>query len=213
MAAPAPPDDSQVIVFSDYACPWCYVGYARLEKLVESGAVGERCVRVVHFPLSTDTPHEGRDLHEYLQARAIPLSAAGRLAQMCEAEGLAYPRELEGRRVWNTQRAQELAIWAADQADTQQLAQLHRRLFVAYHVDNLNVYDPEVLAAIAGGVGLDVDAARSAVSSGRFAEQRQADWASAIESGVRGVPTFVAGGRGLVGAQPREQLLALLTGN
>ena len=212
MVAPAPPDTSQVIVFSDYACPWCYLGYARLEKLIDSGAVGERSVRVVHFPLSTDTPKEGRGLEDYLRTRGIPLGAAERLADMCEAEGLTYPRALAGRRIWNTQRAQELAIWAAELGDAKRLAQLHRRLFVAYHVDNLNVYDPQVLAALAGALGFDAELASDAVSSGRYAERRQADWASAIESGVRGVPTFVVGGRGLVGAQPREQLLALLGG-
>ncbi len=201
-------------VFSDYACPWCYLGFARLESVLESLPEDQTPeLRWVHFPLSPDTPPEGRDLASYLRQKGIPVEAATqRLAQICAAEDLAYPTELEGRRVHNTQRAQELAIWAAERCSPETLRHLHRELFAAYHVDNRDLYDTEVLVDIAARVGLDPEAAHAALAGDHYAKLRREQWSTAMEAGVRGVPTFVVDRRAVVGAQPKETLRELLAG-
>ena len=186
-----------VVMFSDYACPWCYLGRARLAKAVDG--LGQPTV-IRPFPLSPDTPAEGRDLVAYLEAKGLDVRAAvARLAPMLAAEGLEYPTEVAGRRQWNTRRAQELALWAEAQGDAAKLEALHDRLFRAYQVENLDVYD------LVGAAG------RAAVAAGELAEAREQSWRTATRAGITGVPTYVAAGYGIVGAQPVEVLREFVT--
>ena len=198
-----------VVMFSDYACPWCYLGRARLAKAVDG--LGQPTV-IRPFPLSPDTPAEGRDLVAYLEAKGLDVRAAvARLAPMLAAEGLEYPTEVAGRRQWNTRRAQELALWAEAQGDAAKLEALHDRLFRAYQVENLDVYDLDVLERLADEVGLDGAAGRAAVAAGELAEAREQSWRTATRAGITGVPTYVAAGYGIVGAQPVEVLREFVT--
>ena len=68
----------------------------------------------------------------------------------------------------------------------------------------------DVLLDIVGSVGLSVDAAREVLESRSFKDAVDADWEKSRRYGVTGVPTFVAGGYGVVGAQPYEVLEQLL---
>jgi predicted DsbA family dithiol-disulfide isomerase len=200
-------DDAPLVVFSDYACPWCYLGFARLRSLLDERP---REVQVVPFPLNPAAAQEGQALEPYLRAKGIPVSGVNRLADMCEADGLEYPRTIEGRFVWNTQRAQELALWAESRLDATQMLDLHTALFVAYQVDNLNLYDVEVLVDICARFALDAEEVRAALSGDELGQQREEHWNAAVKAGVRGVPTFVSGGQAVVGAQSREVLASLM---
>lgn len=195
-----------VILFTDYACPWCYLGWARLRTVM---ADDERGVKFVHFPLNPDTPEEGRDAETFLRAKGVNVAeAAARLAGMLAAEGLPFPSTYHDRRLYNTARAQELALWAETQPDGDRI---HERLFQAYHVENIDVNDVEVLLGIVEEMGWDVDAARAVLAARSFAHKREAHWELARRSGVSAVPTFVIGRRGVVGAQPKEILQQLLS--
>lgn len=196
---------TDVMVFTDYACPWCYLGRARL-----GAALAERDAQaiVVHFPLAADTPHEGRLVFPHLRARGIdPDAATARLVGQLEAAGLPYADHPELQRAYNTRLAQELAVWAERQEGG---SAIHDALFHAYHVDNVNLHDVEVLVRVAGEVGLDADEARAVVTERRFERPVDAHWALASRLGVRSVPTFVANGRGLVGAQPVDAITRLI---
>jgi predicted DsbA family dithiol-disulfide isomerase len=205
MAEPEP-----VVMFSDYACPWCYLGRARLTRAL---AGDPRPSMIVPFPLSPDTPPEGRDLSSYLRAKGMDVHAAiARLKPLMDAEGLEYPAHVEGRRIYNTRRAQELALWAADHGTTQQQGALHDRLFRAYQVENLDVGQLDVLERLATEVGLDGATARASLERGEHGGEREHAWRLATQMGITGVPTYVVGQRGVVGAQPVEVLQQLLAG-
>jgi predicted DsbA family dithiol-disulfide isomerase len=77
-------------------------------------------------------------------------------------------------------------------------------------VDGKNIGDVETLVGIAEAVGLPADAAREALEKRAFKEAVDADWEKSHAYGVTGVPTFVAGRHGLVGAQPYEALEQLV---
>lgn len=196
-----------VVMFSDYACPWCYLGRARLMRAVEA----DRPTQIHPFPLSPDTPAEGRDVGAYLRAKGIDVDQAlARLVPLMQAEGLEYPSELAGRRQYSTRRAQELALWAQEHGPPAQLEALHDRLFRAYQVENLDVYSLDVLERLATEVGLDGAAGRAALERGDYASACEQAWRVAMQAGVTGVPTYVVGQRGVVGAQPLEVLQQLL---
>lgn len=158
-------------------------------------------VKWVHFPLHPETPQEGRSLADLFAGRGydIPKMQAQMRARM-QAEGLPYG---DRSMTYNSRLAQELGAWA----DTQPGGEaIHDALFRAYFVDGLNIGDPKVLLTIAAEAGLPADEAREVLEKRSFKDAVDADWAKSREYGVTGVPTFVAGGYGVVGAQPYEAL-------
>jgi predicted DsbA family dithiol-disulfide isomerase len=162
-------------------------------------------VKWVHFPLHPETPAEGRSLEDLFAGRGydIPKMQAQMRARM-EAEGLPY-----GTRTmtYNSRLAQELGAWA----DTQPGGEaIHDAMFRAYFVDAKNIGDPKVLVEIATAVGLPADKAREVIEKRTHKEAIDADWQKSHQYGVTGVPTFVAGQRGVVGAQPYEALEELV---
>jgi predicted DsbA family dithiol-disulfide isomerase len=162
-------------------------------------------VELVHFPLHPETPPEGKSLAELFAGRGydIPKMQAQMRARMA-AEGLPYG---ERTMTYNSRLAQELGKWA----DTQPGGEaIHDALFRAYFVDTRNIGDPDVLVQIAETVGLDGAKAREVLDTRGFKAAVDADWRKSHEYGVTGVPTFVARGRGVVGAQPYEVLEQLV---
>lgn len=174
----------------------------RIERLKAEHGVR---VKWVHFPLHPDTPQEGRSLAEMFAGRGydIPKMQAQMRARM-EAEGLPYG---ERSRTYNSRLAQELGAWA----DTQPGGDaIHDALFRAYFVDARNIGDPEVLVEIAVSVGLPAEGAREVLEKRTHKAAIDADWERSRQYGVTGVPTFVIGMNGVVGAQPYEALVELV---
>ena len=159
----------------------------------------------VHFPLHPETPAEGRSLKELFAGRNYDIEA--RQAEMrarMASEGLPY-----GNRTmtYNSRLAQELGKWA----DTQPGGEaIHDALFKAYFVDGRNIGDVDVLLEVAESVGLPKEKAREVLEKRTFKDAIDQDWAKSRAYGVTGVPTFVAGRYGVVGAQPYEALVRLV---
>lgn len=160
-------------------------------------------VRLVYFPLHPETPAEGLPLDVLFGARADDPMREVRLArrkEMMVAEGLPYGNRTH---TYNSRLAQELGKWADTQAGGEAI---HDAIYRAYFADGLNISNPEILVAIAQSAGLSAEAARKVLSERSFKTQVDEDWALCRRVGVTGVPTFAAGGRGVVGAQPYEVL-------
>ena len=192
----------EIEVFSDYVCPWCYLSSARVQRLKNEHGVR---VKWRAFPLHPETPQEGRTLEELFAGRNydIPKMQAQMRARMA-AEGLPYG---ERKKTFNSRLAQELAKWA----DTQPGGEaIHEALFKAYFVDGRNVGDTDVLLDVVKTIGLPVEEARKVLAERSFKDAVDADWKQAHEYGITGVPTFIAGGQGVVGAQPYETLEQLV---
>jgi predicted DsbA family dithiol-disulfide isomerase len=108
---------------------------------------------------------------------------------------------------YNSRLAQELGKWA----DTQPGGEaIHDALFRAYFVDARDISQPSVLLDIVERVGLPVETAREVLEKRTFKAAVDADWQLSRQYGITGVPTFVAGGYGVVGAQPYEALEQLV---
>lgn len=174
----------------------------RIEKLKAEHDVK---VEWVHFPLHPDTPAEGRALAALFGGRDADRQA--RHAQMkarMDAEGLPYG---ERTMTYNSRLAQELGKWA----DTQPGGEaIHDALFRAYFVEARDISSAAVLLDIARQVGLSVEAAREALEQRTFKEAVDVDWELSRRYGITGVPTFVVGRYGVVGAQPYEALEQLV---
>ncbi len=159
----------------------------------------------MHFPLHPDTPEDGISIEELFAGRDIDIEAMySRMKTLMDEEGLPYGRRTH---TYNSRLAQELGKWSDTQAGGEAI---HNALYKAYFVDGRNIGEPGVLVDIAAAVGLSADAAREVLASRSFKMAVDADWAKSRQYGVTGVPTFVAGGYGVVGAQPYETLVALM---
>ena len=191
-------------VFSDYVCPWCYLGSARVARLQKEHGVQ---VTFVHFPLHPETPPEGKSLEALFAGRGydIPKMQAQMRARMA-AEGLPYG---DRKMTFNSRLAQELASWAVAQPGGEAI---HDALFRAYFVDGKNIGDPEVLIQISKQLELDEAQAREAIEKRTHKAAVDADWEKSREYGVTGVPTYIVGDRGVAGAQPYETLEELVKG-
>ena len=153
------------------------------------------------FPLHPDTPEEGLTLEELFAGRGIDIPAAKqRMSQLMMAEGLPYG---ERTMTYNSRLAQELGRWADSTGNG---SAMHLALFQAYFVDNTNLAKTENLIEIVQRLGLSTDEAQRVVDERLFREEVDGDWSRARQLGITGVPTFVLGNRGLVGAQAYEQL-------
>ena len=174
----------------------------RIEKLKAEHDVK---VEWVHFPLHPDTPAEGRALADLFAGRNLDFKAMhAQMKARMDAEGLPYG---ERTRTYNSRLAQELGKWA----DTQPGGEaIHDALFRAYFAEARDISRPAVLLDIARKVGLSVDAARDVLEKRTFKDAVDADWKLSREYGITGVPTFVAGEYGVIGAQPYEELVQLV---
>jgi predicted DsbA family dithiol-disulfide isomerase len=174
----------------------------RIERLRKEHGVR---VKWVHFPLHPDTPQAGRSLEDLFAGRGydVPKMQAQMRARM-QAEGLPY-----GNRsmTYNSRLAQELGAWADGQPGGEAI---HDALFRAYFVDARDISDPEVLVEIAASVGLPAEQAREVIEKRTHKAAIDADWEKSHRYGVTGVPTFVVGSNGVVGAQPYEALEELV---
>ena len=174
----------------------------RIEKLRTEHNVK---IEWVHFPLHPETPVEGRSLADLFAGRGVDRKAMN--AQMkarMDAEGLPYG---ERTMTYNSRLAQEVGKWA----DTQPGGEaIHDAMFRAYFVEARNIGDPVVILEIVKQAGLSVDDAREVIEKRTFKDAVDEDWALSRQLGVTGVPTFVAGRYGVVGAQPYETLERLV---
>ncbi len=162
-------------------------------------------VQWVHFPLHPETPQQGRSLAELFAGRGYDVDKMqAQMRARMAAEGLPYG---DRRMTYNSRLAQELGKWADAQPGGEAI---HDALFRAYFVDGRNIGDPQVLLEVAKGVGLDEAKAREVLEKRTFKAAVDSDWEKSRQYGVTGVPTFVAGGRGVVGAQPYETLVQLV---
>ena len=174
----------------------------RIEKLQREHGVK---IEWVHFPLHPETPAEGQSLEELFRGRNVDRKAMhAQMKARMDAEGLPYG---ERTMTYNSRLSQELGKWA----DTQPGGEaFHDAMFRAYFVEARDISRPEVLLEIAERVGLPRAAAAEVLEKRTFRAAVDADWKLSREYGITGVPTFVAGHRGVVGAQPYEVIERLV---
>ncbi|CAM0555349.1 DsbA family oxidoreductase [Vreelandella titanicae] len=203
----------RIDLVSDVACPWCAIGYRRLEQALET-LDGEIDVELFWqpFELNRDMPPEGEPILEHLCRKygkdAASMAQSQReIMAVAEELGLNF-RGAQERRANNTFAAHRVLAWAA----TQNLeTPLQLALFDAYFGEAKNPSDPEVLREKAIEVGLDGDVAESIARSDQYADEVRAAEQRFMEAGVTAVPGFILDGRYLIsGAQPAEVLVDAL---
>lgn len=200
-----PPPDLTVEVYSDYTCPWCYVGLPRLERAREQLA-GRVALDVTWrpFEIHPEVPEEGMPVEELAYSEEEWERMMEHLRRQAEEEGL----EIGARpRVSNTHEALMAGTWVQTE-HPEHFDAFHEALFRAYFAEGRDLGDRAVLREVAGEVGLDGHELETALEEGAGEEELEATRREARRLGISGTPTFVFGGNhAAVGAQPTEALV------
>ncbi|GGI48376.1 Predicted dithiol-disulfide isomerase, DsbA family [Agromyces flavus] len=205
----------KIDIWSDIACPWCYIGKRHLEGGI--AALGDDAPEVEieyhSFELAPDTPvdFEGSEVDFLAGHKGLPVAQVEQMLErvrgIAAAAGLDY--DFDALQHTKTLKAHELLHFAKEQGRQLELSE---RLFRAYFTEGRHVGRVDELVELAAEVGLDADAARAALESGRYGADVQADIAQAGAYGIQGVPFFVFEGKyGVSGAQPAEVFAQVLT--
>ncbi|MFD1504760.1 DsbA family oxidoreductase [Georgenia yuyongxinii] len=194
-----------VHVWSDIACPWCFIGKRRFEKAAEAFD-GKVTVEYHSFELAPDTPvdFEGSEADFLAGHKRMPKDQVtqmlAQVTQIADGEGLDY--DFDNVKHTKTLKAHELLHLA--KAKGLQL-ELMERLFSAYFEQGRHVGHEDDLLAVAAEAGLDVEEARKALADGTYRAAVQADIAAAQQIGIQGVPFYIIGEKyGVSGAQNPE---------
>lgn len=203
----------KVEIWSDIACPWCYVGKRRFERALASFSHRDE-VEVVwrSFELDPHAPRTHTEPQAELLARKYRIPVAQAEAMNARMTGEARKEGLDFRfdrvKVGNTFDAHRLIHFAAVAGRREAMVE---RLMRAYLTDGDALGDVDVLVRLAADVGLDEHAARRALEGDAFAAEVRADEERAREFGISGVPFFAIDERyGISGAQPPEHILDAL---
>ncbi|WP_405596406.1 DsbA family oxidoreductase [Streptomyces sp. NBC_01410] len=198
----------RVEIWSDIACPWCYIGKARFEKGLAAFAHRDG-VEVVHRSFELDPGRAKGDTApvidmlalKYGRTREEARSMEEHVAATARSEGLGY--RTEGRDHGNTFDIHRLLHLARARGRQDELLDLAYR---ANFAEERSVFDPEILVDLAVEAGLDADEARAVLADeGAYADDVRADEREAAELGATGVPFFVLDRRyGVSGGQPAE---------
>lgn len=202
----------KIEIYSDIACPWCYIGEHRLARALAAYPRGDE-VEVVFrsYQLDPDAPETAVPLREYLEQR-YGASAAEMLERVSEAargEGI----ELDWDRALsvNTLTAHRLLRLAELEYGASTQRALAERLFEAHFTRGGDVADTELLAELAAAVGMDAARVREYLDSGEGLEETRYEIYQAQRLGIRSVPTFILEDRYAVqGAQPASVFLQAL---
>ncbi len=202
-----------VHVWSDIACPWCWIGKQRLEKGIEQS--GKRVAVEYHsYQLHPEAPSSSPDTYIEGLANAKNFSEeetrqmVERTAELAAAEGLEMNWQ-DAQHV-NTFQAHQFVYAAKARGDSPEETaalggQAFERLYRAHFTEGLNIADSDTLLELAEDMGLDADQIEDELESGEYADAVRGDIRDARSLGVQGVPFFVVGGKfGISGAQPAE---------
>ena len=197
----------KIEVWSDFGCPFCYIGKRRLERALESFSHRDEIELVYRsFELDPGAPKDTESsIHELLAVKyGLSLEQAKEsnrnVAQQAQTEGLTY--NFDTIIPTNTFDAHRLAHYAGEQGKAKEMTE---RLFRAYFTDSLHIGDRDTLVRLAEEVGLDGATAREVLEQNTYADAVREDENEARRLGIRGVPFFVLRGKYAVsGAQPLE---------
>lgn len=201
-----------VHVWSDIACPWCWIGKRRLERALSRWHARDTVELTYHAfeldPSASEKP-EGTYTERLARKYGCTLGQAQQmLADMtaCAAEeGITIDfSRVQATNTFDAHRLLHFALETGKQVD------LKERILKAYFEEGALVSDHATLVRLASSVGVDEDAARRVLTSDLHARDVRADERDAAELGIRGVPFFVIGRYGIRGAQPPGVLLDVI---
>ncbi|WP_150910187.1 DsbA family oxidoreductase [Marinobacter halotolerans] len=197
-------------IVSDIACPWCAIGYARLEEAMEAlKDEMDFSIQWHAFELNPDPGAQAEPIlpalaRKYGRSEAEVRENQDQMMEVARDLGLNFEK-LQERYTRNTFDAHRLVKWAGDQG---RQTDMKMACFEAYFGRAENISDTEVLVGCAESAGLDGNQARTVLDSDQYAEAVREDEAKYQQAGVSAVPAYIINQTYLIsGAQEPATLI------
>lgn len=201
----------KIVYWSDYACPFCYIGETALKQAIGNLGITEQVqLEMKAFELDPEGSKSYVCPVEELFAAKYGLSAEEAHENIVsinqKGKALGLDMHYDQSRSTNTFDAHRLTKLAADKGDTELTDRLQERLFKAYFTDGLELADHPTLVDLAEEVGLDPEEVKGMLTSDAFASEVRKDEWEAARYRIRMVPCFIIDGKySIPGAVPVEQ--------
>lgn len=204
----------KIEIWSDYVCPFCYIGKRRLESALEQFAhQNEVVIEYKSFELNPqESFYSGKNMHQLLSEKhgmsiEQAQKAHAKLEQQAALIGLVY--NIDQVKPTNTFDAHRLTQYAKSVGKDKELAE---KLFYSYYTDAKLISDHDTLADIAESVGMNRDESMAVLhDSSKYANEVRSDEATAKRLGITGAPFFVIDRKfAISGAQPTEVFINAL---
>lgn len=203
-----------VTIWSDFVCPFCYIGEAHLAKALAELDFGDQVeIEYKSFLLNPEATYvEGKNyLESFSDEKGMPIEQAKEMTQrvvdMAQSAGLTI--DFEQAKNAPTQDAHRVFQYAKEQGKG---TQFFARFYKAFFTEGENLGEADAIVRLAKEVGLEEGAVRSILASQDYQEAFHADIQQAQMIGVQGVPFFVLANKYAVsGAQPTELFKQALT--
>ena len=188
-----------VTVYSDYICPFCYVGHSRLARLRDEY---ELKVNWRFIEIHPDTPSEGQSVDELGYDPEQWKLMMDNLQRMAREDGNSFG----DHRITTNSRKALLLAEAAKEEGKKIFYALNENLYKAYFVDGANIGNIAVLEEIANESGVRKKTINLAWQDGKYEEMLNQNLINAVSLKVTGTPTFFFGQTRLTGAVPETAL-------
>ncbi|CQR59095.1 DsbA family oxidoreductase [Paenibacillus riograndensis] len=204
----------KIEIWSDYVCPFCYIGKRRLESALEQFAhQNEVVIEYRSFELNPQgSMYSGKNMHQILSEKhgmsiEQAKEANAKLGQQAAMMGLVY--NFDQMKPTNTFDAHRLTQYAKSVGKDKELSE---KLFYSYYTEAKLISDHDTLADIAESVGMNRDETMEVLHDpSKYANEVHSDEATAKQLGITGAPFFVIDRKyAISGAQPIEIFLSAL---
>lgn len=186
-------------IWSDFACPYCYIGETRLEKAIEELGVKDE-VRIDYRAFELD-PTSSKEVvsstpERFAQKYRLSLDEAKEQIEQISSLGreLGIDFKYSTTQYSNTRDAHRLMKLAEAKYDRKTVEKLNELLFKAYFVENLVLADHKVLLDKALEAGIKEDEVKEVLESDKYDDEVRFDEREAMMRGVHGVPYIVFNG-------------------
>ena len=203
---------SKIVVYSDYVCPFCYLGRASLAQYQE-GRDEELEIDWRPFDLRSGKRNpdgsidhsvdDGKDDDYYEQAKQ-------NVRRLQEQYGVEM--DLDIATDVDSLPAQVVSYYIKQQHPYETWLDFDEAVFEALWTEGADIGDEELLVELAEAAGVGGDEVRAALDDESLRRDVRAQFSDAQQAGVSGVPTFAYDGYAARGAVPPEQLERLVDG-
>lgn len=203
----------KIEVFSDFTCPFCYIGKKQLEQAIEeAGYAGQVEIEYKMYQLAPDASTEhAQPFYEAMvekqhQSLKKVKEMTAEIAERAKEFGLIY--NFDKIRMANTKKAHRLAKWVRQFGKEEAYTEL---LMAGYFTHGANLNNEETLLSFISQLDLDKEEAKAVLRSDAFTEVLEIDQYHAQQIGVQSVPFFVFENKyGIIGAEPNEVFIKTL---
>lgn len=202
----------KIEIFSDFSCPFCYIGKKRLEQAIKEVGFEDVDIEYKAYQLNPEAskaqaiPVLEAMMEKYETSREEIEKMFSSIREHAAEVGLAY--NFDVMLVGNTENAHRLAKWARTQGKEVQFIET---MMDYYFTKGLNVNDRQELINIVKEIGLDENIAKTVLESDLYKEELAKDSYDRQQLQVSSVPFFVFENKyGIIGAEPLDVFVKTL---